>query len=100
MGKEPEGSLISLLDEDGKEQEFEHLASLEHNGSDYVALIPYNENPEDLVEDDGELVILKIVEENGEELLSSIDDELEYEEVARQFEELLQDEFEIEDEDE
>ncbi|MDR3644922.1 MAG: DUF1292 domain-containing protein [Clostridia bacterium] len=98
MGKESDGTIISLLDEDGNEQEFEHLASLEYNGADYVALVPYFENPEDLIEDDGELVILKIVEEDGEEMLSAIEDEEEFDNVSQQFEKLLEDDYEIEDE--
>ena len=98
MPKENDGNLVTLLDEDGKEQEFEHLASLDYNGSTYVALIPYFENPEELIEDNGELVILKTVQDNnGEDVLSSIDDEIEFEEVARQIEDMLEDEYEIDD---
>lgn len=99
MEKENDGTLITLLDEDGKEEQFEHLATIEHNGSSYVALVPYFEKPEDLLEDDGELVILKIIEEeNGEEILAAIEDEEEFNTVAAKFEEILDDEFEIHDE--
>lgn len=98
MEKEPDGTIISLLDEEGNEQEFEHLASLEYNGENYVALAPYFENPADLVEDDGELVILKIVEEDGEEMLSAIEDDAEFDTVSKKFEDLLADEYEIDEE--
>lgn len=98
MAREEDGKIINLLDEDGNEQAFEHLASLEYNDETYVALVPYFENPEDLVESDGELVILKIVEENGEELLASIEDEQEFDAVSEKFEEMLADDYEIEDE--
>jgi uncharacterized protein YrzB (UPF0473 family) len=99
MAKENEGNLVTLLDEDGKEQEFEHLASLEHEGSSYVALIPYFENPEDLVDDSGELVILKMTQDdNGEEILSAIENETEFNAVAEKFEEMLADDFDFEDE--
>jgi uncharacterized protein YrzB (UPF0473 family) len=100
MEKESDGTLITLLDEEGKEEQFEHLATIEHEGSSYVALVPYYENPEDLIEDDGELVILKIIaDEDGEEVLVAIEDEKEFNIVADKFEEILEDEFEIKDED-
>lgn len=98
--EEEDGTILTLLDEDGNEQAFEHLASLEYNGSNYLALVPYYEKPEDLVEADGELVILKTIEENGEDLLTSVDDDEEFEAVSRQFEQMLSDRYEIDDEDE
>jgi uncharacterized protein YrzB (UPF0473 family) len=97
MAEEPEGTLITLLDEDGVEHEFEHLASLEHEGASYVALVPAYEDAEDLIDSDGELVILKVVEdeESGEELLAAIENEEEFDVVAKKFETMLDDEFEI-----
>ena len=98
MEREPDGTLITLLDEDGTEKEFEHLATLEHEGSTYVALVPAFMEPEELVESDGELVILKMIEdENGEDILSSIDDDDEFDAVAHEFEEMLENDFEIQD---
>lgn len=96
MDREPEGTLVTLLDEDGNEKEFEHLATLEHNGSSYVALVPAFMEPEQLVESDGELVILKIVpDEDGEDVLVSIDDDDEFEAVSGKFEKMLESEYEI-----
>jgi uncharacterized protein YrzB (UPF0473 family) len=82
MEREPEGSLITLLDENGKEREFEHLASLEYNGSTYAALIPAFQEPEELIEGDGDLVVLKIVEEDGEDVLVTIDDDDEFDAIS------------------
>jgi len=97
MPEAPEDALITLLDEDGQEHEFEHLASLEHEGSTYVALIPSYEEPEQVLDSDGELVILKVVydEEAGEDILSAIEDEDEFNIVAQQFEEMLDEEYDI-----
>lgn len=96
MERESDGTLITLLDEDGVEQEFEHLATLEHEGTTYVALVPAFQEPEQLVEGDGELVILKIAEdEDGEEILTSIDDDDEFDAVAHEFEEMLENDFDI-----
>jgi uncharacterized protein YrzB (UPF0473 family) len=96
MAQEPEGTLITLLDDEGKEHEFEHLATLEYNEESYVALVPSYETPAESLEGDGELVILKVVtDENGDELLASIEDDTEFEAVAKEFEKLLDDEYEI-----
>ena len=79
-------NLISLMDEEGNEHEFEFVDSLELEGSEYVALIPVYDNPADSLEDDGELVVLKVMEENGEEYLEAIEDEDEFDEVAPSYE--------------
>lgn len=97
MEREPEGTLITLSDEEGNEREFEHIATLEHDGSSYVALMPTFEDPEELVEGDGQLVILKVVtDENGDEILATVDDDVEFETVSEKFEKLLEDDYEIE----
>ncbi len=96
MAEEYEGMLITLEDEDGVEREFEHVDTLEMDGSTYVALVPSFESGAELIEADGELVILKVtLDDSGEELLVSIEDEAEFEKVAAEFEERLQDEFDF-----
>ena len=101
MAEEPDGTLITLLDEDGNEQEFEHLATLDYEGSTYVALAPAFSEPEELVESDGELVVLKVTQEDesGEEMLESIADENEFQTVLRKFEKMLEADYDILDED-
>ena len=69
---------ISIVDDDGKEYELELLSTLEWNGSTYMAVIPA-ENSQDTLE--LEVSILKSVEEDGEPLLCTIDDEQELETV-------------------
>lgn len=63
---------ITLEDEDGSEFELEHIDTLEHNDETYMLFLPA-----DMDEDDPDFgfVILKVTEENGEELLGSIDDD-------------------------
>lgn len=92
--------LITLLDEDGKEHSFEYLDTLEHGDYEYVALTPVLEDPADAVADDGELVVLRIEEENGEEILVAIEDDEEFDTVSSLFIERLSDLYEFEDEDE
>ncbi|HJB26796.1 MAG TPA: DUF1292 domain-containing protein [Firmicutes bacterium] len=88
-------NLISLMDEEGNEHEFEFVDSLELEGSEYVALIPVYDNPADSLEDDGELVVLKVMEENGEEYLEAIEDEDEFNNVSELFMDRLSDLYDI-----
>ena len=84
---------ITVTDEDGNECELELIDSLEHNGITYHALFPaVGENEEtgeplDVDADDEEygLVIMKTIEENGEELLSTPDTDEELDEVYQLF---------------
>ncbi|MBP1573275.1 MAG: DUF1292 domain-containing protein [Oscillospiraceae bacterium] len=86
--------LYTLVDDEGNEQTFEMLDAMEYNGETYYALTPY---PEDL-DNDGEVVILKKVIENDEEIMVSIEDDDEYEEVGNKFMERIEDMFEFDDE--
>ena len=86
--------LFTLEDEDGNEQVFELLDVLEYEDNTYYALVPYYGDDEDaLAQDDGEFVILKTEEVNGEEMLVSI------EEDAERLNEIYGDEDDEEDED-
>ena len=69
--EENKSNYVILTDEEGNEKEFEHIDTLEDNGTVYMAFIPAELN----LEEEAEVVILKIVEEDGEELLASVDDE-------------------------
>ncbi|MCL2539131.1 MAG: DUF1292 domain-containing protein [Oscillospiraceae bacterium] len=89
--------LITLTDEDGEEHTFELVDTLERNSQSYVALIPDSEDPEDALQDDGSLVIMKIVEEDGEEILELIEDDEEFEDISNIFMDRLSDLFEFDD---
>ncbi|MFZ2537304.1 MAG: DUF1292 domain-containing protein [Oscillospiraceae bacterium] len=89
--------IYTLIDEEGVEQTFELLDIMELNDERYFALIPYFDDPEAVVEDDGDLIILKSqMDDNNEELMISIDDEEEYEKVGNIFLEKLSQMFEEE----
>ena len=72
---------ITVTDEDGNDFELELVDTLEHQGVTYYAMFPAVEEdeetgePKDVDADDEEygLVIMKAIEENGEELLSTLD---------------------------
>lgn len=85
--------IYTLIDENNQEQAFELLDVFETDDQRYLAFIPYFENPEDSLDDDGDLVILKAVEENGEEMLASIDDDDEYDRIGKIFLKRISDMF-------
>ena len=98
MEEEYNPDIVSIVDEDGKEHIFEELDRIEtDDGSRYVALLPLPEDNKQILEDDGELIILRVVEENGETYLEPIEDEDEFEETGRIFEDRLSDMFDFED---
>ena len=81
------------MDEDGTEYELEVLSTLEYNGQTYMAVIPASDGSgeSDL---QLEVSILKSTEEDGEPLLTAIDDEEELKAVY----DLIMDELYAEDE--
>lgn len=87
--------LITLTDDDGKEFTFEVLDAIETDIGRYLALLPTYEDPQKMLDDSGELVIVKVGEEDGEEYYYEIEDDDEYETVADAFVDRLEDFFEI-----
>jgi uncharacterized protein YrzB (UPF0473 family) len=107
MSEDYGANFISLTDEDGNEFELEHLDTLEYNGEVYMAFLPTEEYDEEEGEvtdvdlDDAEesgLIILKVIQVDGEEQLATLEDEDEAEAVYQQFMEALFDEEEEGDE--
>ena len=95
MAEEYNPDLITVVDDDGVEHVFEELDRIETDDARYVALIPYYDNVEDILEDDGEVIILKVEEdENGETFLCPIEDNKEFNEIQEIFEERLSELFE------
>ena len=90
---------ITIVDEDGKEYELEVLSTLEYNGETYMAVIPADAGEEG-AELSLEVNILKSTEEDGEPLLTAIEDEEELRAVYDLIMEELYAEDETEEEDE
>jgi uncharacterized protein YrzB (UPF0473 family) len=90
--------IVSVVDEDGKEHVFEELDRIETDNGKYVALVPLYDESEQLLEDTGELIILKVDEEDGEIYLSPIEDETEFNEIGALFEERLSAFYDIDEE--
>ena len=86
-------NFISLTDEDGNEITLEYVDALELNGQTYMAFFPAVEEGSDEESEDYGLIILKSIMENGEELLSTLDDEEELNQVYDLFmEQFMEDE--------
>ena len=68
---------MTIVDEDGQEYELEVLSTIEYNGASYLAVIPAGLGEEE----DLEVSILKSVEEDGESILSALEDEEELQTV-------------------
>lgn len=94
MSEEFGPTFITVTDEDGNDIVLEFVGMLEHEGTVYQAFFPAETEGEEEDEDAG-LVILKVINENGEELLSTLDSEEEAEAVYELFmEEIFDDEDE------
>ena len=82
-------NIFTLTDEDGNESEFELIGELNIDDNTYLALIPKDG-------DEDEYVILKVeVDENGDELLVTIDDDDEFDRVADAFEDTFMGEIDL-----
>lgn len=78
--EETEQEVFTLTDEDGNESDFEFIGRIELDGNLYVALIPVDGNEE-------EYVILKVItDDDGEEVLVTIEDDEEFDKAADAFE--------------
>ena len=87
-------TFISVTDEEGTEHVLEFVDMLEYNGQMYQAFLPTEAEDEDAEasadgEDEGGLVILKVIHEDGEDLLSTPDSEEEWNAVYDLFMESL-----------
>lgn len=78
-------TFVTITDDDGINYEMEILSRFEYLDNEYVALIPADADDES--EDSQEVNILRVVIENGEEVLEAIESEAE---LNGAYEELMQ----------
>lgn len=91
--------VVSVIDEKGEEHFFEELDRIETDDGKYVALVPIYDEEEEYYDDDDEIILLKVEEEkNGDTYLCPIENDAEYDEVQKIFEERLAYLFEGEEE--
>ena len=89
--------IVSVVDEKGVEHTFEELDRIETDEGKFVALLPIYDEAEEILDSDGELIILQVVEEDGEFYLEPIEDDKLFDKIGKLFEERLADLFEFSD---
>jgi len=89
--QEEESNIISLIDENGAEVDFEYMDCIEYEGKEYLALLPVEE-------DDNSVVILEVepVDDENENYIS-VDDEATLQAVYGIFKERFKDVLSFED---
>ena len=93
MSEEYGANFITVTDDEGNEFELEHLDTMELNGTTYMAFFPAVTEEEQEQDEDLGLIFMKVILEDGEELLSTLDSDEEAEMVYNAFmEELFEDE--------
>ena len=93
MSEEFGSDFITIIDDDGQEFELEVLDTMDYNGKTYTAFLPTNMDEDD--PEFGMIILRSVLDEKGEELFESVDDEDELQDVYEHFMVLL---FDDEDE--
>ena len=86
MSNEYEADLITLLDDDGKEHEFEIIDEIENDEGHFIALVPTLQDPDNLSVEPDTYYIFEIVEDEGEEQLMEVEDDETLDKLAEIFE--------------
>lgn len=92
--------IITVTDDDGIEHQFEEIDRIETEDAKYVALLPVLESAEEILEDDGDVIVLKVIEEGGETYLQQIEDEEEFADISDIFQERIAEMFEYDESEE
>ena len=99
MSEEFGGDLLTLIDDEGNEHEFEVLDVIENDDGCFYALLPTFEDPQSAVDADGTYYIFEAIEENGEQQLAEVEDEALLDRLAEIFESHFDELYGDEDED-
>lgn len=97
MSNEFAADLITLIDDEGNEHEFEILDVIENDAGCYYALLPTFESPEESLESEGTYYIFEAIEEDGEQQLAEVEDEELLDRLAEQFESRFEELYEYDD---
>ena len=95
MSEEYGDSFVTMVDENGEEFVLEMLESIDYKDATYTAFLPADLDEND--PDYGLVLLRNAVDENGDEVYDTIDDEDELNDVYEQFMRIL---FDDEDEEE
>lgn len=92
MSEDFGSDFITIIDDDGAEFELEVLDTMDYNDQTFVAFLPANMDEND--PDYGIIILRSIIDENGDELFESIDDDDELQDVYEHFSRILFDDDE------
>lgn len=93
MSNDYSPDLVTLVDEEGVEHNFEILDTIEFEGKEYYALYPVFDNAEDMVADSGEYYIMEAQDSEDGWELSEVDDDDLIDKLSVIFEERFADKF-------
>ena len=97
MNEDFSADLLTLVDEDGQEHEFEILDTIENDDGCFYALLPTFDDPQEQVESEGTYYIFQAFEEDGEQQLAEVEDEDLLSRLAAVFEEHFEGMYDEED---
>lgn len=93
MDNQYEADLITLIDDEGNEHEFEIIDELENDDGHYMALVPTQQEPEEISSEAETYYIFEVVEEDGEEQLQEVEDDALLDQLAAIFESRFNDAY-------
>jgi len=83
MSEEFGNDFVTIIDDDGQEFVLEKLDTMDYNGESYVAFLPADMDEND--PDYGMIILRSILDDNGDELFESIDDDDQLQDVYEHF---------------
>lgn len=97
MNNEFGADLITLIDDEGVEHEFEILDEIDNDDGVFYALLPTFDDPQSELESEGTYYIFEVIEEDGEEQLAEVEDDELLDKLAAIFESRFEELYEDED---
>lgn len=83
MSEEFGNDFVTIIDDEGQEFVLEKLDTMDYNGESYVAFLPADMDEND--PDYGMIILRSILDDNGDELFESIDDDDQLQDVYEHF---------------
>ena len=81
--------IVTLIDDEGVEREFEVLDFIENSQGKFYALMPNFELSDEALNSEETYFIFEVIEENGEEQLVEVDDDVLLDNLSKEFERRL-----------
>lgn len=91
--------IITLEDEEGNEFSFEVIDAADYNDTRYLAVVPYKDDAAEMLEEDANLILMRVGEADGEEYLDVVEDDDEVYEVGAMFARRLSELYDIDPDD-